>query len=951
MGAEVRARMFSQHQSLYFAHWLTLAGRSQREVSIKMGAAKVDMNPHQIDAALFALKSPVEKGVLLADEVGLGKTIEAGLVMAQRWAENNRKILLVAPASLRKQWAQELEDKFELPSIILDSQVAKVEFAAGRTNPFDQQEKIVICSYEYVSRRKDRVQDVRWDLVVFDEAHKLRNLYKKDGNTTAKNIHQATLHAESKILLSATPIQNNLMELYGLVKMIDDHFFGDEDTFRVLYVNRRKSRSVLKELSQRIEPIYHRTLRRQVQQEGGINFTNRYSMTEDFTPHDDEWDLYEKISDYLQRDDLKAMAPNARHLVTIGMRKILASSSFAIVDTLQKIIDRLESDERLDEAVLSDMEDADDWRDSFDESEDEANTGGALLDELNELKNYKALAERISRNAKGDALLKVIGKAFDMIENLGAQRKAVVFTESRRTQRYIAELLENNGFANRVVMLNGSNTDARSKEIYNQWKARHSGGARITGSKTADMKAALVEHFASDAADILISTEAGGEGINLQFCSLLINYDLPWNPQKVEQRIGRVHRYGQKYDVVIVNFINRRNDADNRVFKLLDEKFQLFEGVFGASDEILGAIVSSDIDIERRIYDIYQKCRTPEAITEAFDRLDEDVLKAREVREKKTIQTLMQTLDIEVVRRLKSQRENSALLLDEYQQMLLNFARAELSEARFSQKHFTYNNTRYDLDWAQAQQHDSEFFRLQAVEHRLAWDLVKMVKSRELPVDSAQQLVFNLSELPGQHAALESYIGQGGLLQVKKLTYHYASITEEHLLIAAQTSSGSELPSRIAEKLLTVPAKLQAINRPVSGIDLDPLFETLLDQKKIETEAKLQEFFEKENTKLERWADDRRRALEMEVKELDSQIRDMKKAARGLANLQEKIDARRRIKHKETERDNAMVAYQQAKKKIEADEDKLLDDIEAKLTPRHEIEALFCVPWTLTADR
>lgn len=914
-----------------------------------MGAAKVDMNPHQIDAALFALKSPVEKGVLLADEVGLGKTIEAGLVMAQRWAENNRKILLVAPASLRKQWAQELEDKFELPSIILDSQVAKTEVATGQANPFTQQDKIVICSYEYVSRRKEWVQNVRWNLVVFDEAHKLRNLYKKDGNKTAKNIYQATLHAESKILLSATPIQNNLMELYGLVKMIDEHFFGDEDTFKILYVNRRKTRSVLKELKQRIEPICHRTLRRQVQQEGGINFTNRYSMTEDFTPHDDEWELYEKVSDYLQRPVLQAMAPNARHLVTIGMRKILASSSFAIVDTLQKIIDRLEADERLDEAVLSDLEDVDNWLDHFDDSEEEATTSNALLNELNELKNYKELAERISRNAKGDALLKVIGKAFAMAESLGAQRKAVVFTESCRTQRYIAELLENNGFANRVVLLNGSNTDVRSKEIYNQWKARHAGSAKLTGSKTADMKAALVEHFASDAADILISTEAGGEGINLQFCSLLINYDLPWNPQKVEQRIGRVHRYGQKHDVVIVNFINRRNRADNRVFELLSEKFKLFEGVFGASDEILGAIVSSDIDIERRIYDIYQKCRTPEAIAEAFDRLDEDVLKAREVRENKTIQTLMQTLDIEVVRRLKRQRENSALLLDEYQQMLLSFARAELPEAQFNDKHFTWNHTRYDLDWAQAQQHDSEFFRLQAIEHHLAWELVKKVKSRELPVHSSQQLVFNLAALSGQHKGLAPYVGQGGQLQVKKLTYHFAGITEEHLLVAAQTSSGSIIPTKVAEKLLTVPAQMQPLNQPVSANDLDPLFEKLLEQKKIDTEAQLQKYFEQENTKLERWADDRRRALEMEVKELDLEIREMKKAARGLANLQEQIAARRKIKLKESERDNAMLAYQQAKKKIEADEDKLLDDIEAKLKLRHDIEDLFCVPWSLTA--
>lgn len=939
--------MFSEYQSLYFAHWLTLAGRSQREISIKMGAAKVDMNPHQIDAALFALKSPVEKGVLLADEVGLGKTIEAGLVMAQRWAERKRKILLIVPASLRKQWALELEEKFELPSIILDTQVAKAEIKAGRLNPFDQENKIVICSYEFVAKRKDLVQEIRpLELVVFDEAHKLRNLYKKDGNKTAKAIYQATLHAESKILLSATPLQNNLMELYGLVKVIDEHFFGDQQSFKMLYVNRRKSRTVLKELSHRLKPIYHRTLRRQVQQEGGINFTNRYSMTEDFTPHEQEWELYQKITDYLQRENLKAMAPGARHLVKIGMHKILASSSFAIVETLGKIIDRLENNEELDETALNDVEHVDEWQDRFDDIENGGNESGSLLEELNELKNYKQLAERITRNAKGEALLKVIDKAFNMAEALGAQRKAVVFTESCRTQRYITELLEANGFANRVVMLNGSNNDPRSKDIYNQWKERHAGSARITGSRTADMKAALVEHFQNHA-DILVSTEAGGEGINLQFCSLLINYDLPWNPQKVEQRIGRIHRYGQKHDVVIVNFVNRKNDADNRVFRLLSEKLELFEGVFGASDEILGAIVSSDIDIEKRIYQIYQKCKTPEERSAAFDQLDEDIVKAREVREKKAIQTLLQNLDIEVVRRLRHQRKNTNLVLDEYQQMLLNFAQAELPEATFSDKHFYYQSKRYDLDWAASQSNDSEFFRLQAVEHKLAWELIHRVKARQLPSSASVQINFRLHAMSARQIALEAYINQTGLLQVKKLRYHYAGINEEHLLVAAVTNSGQQLSAKEAMQLLTVPAQTAAISSNVN-IDLEPVFEQLLAEKKLETDQKLQRYFEEENAKLERWADDRRRALELEVKELDAQIRDMKKAARALASLQEKIDARRAIKQKENERDKALAQYQEAKKKIEAQEDTLLDEIESKLTPQHTLEDLFRVPWTLT---
>ncbi|EBA00916.1 helicase [Marinobacter sp. ELB17] len=154
------------------------------------------------------------------------------------------------------------------------------------------------------------------------------------------------------------------------------------------------------------------------------------------------------------------------------------------------------------------------------------------------------------------------------------------------------------------------------------------------------MKAALVDCFKSDKADILVSTEAGGEGINLQFCSVLINYDLPWNPQKVEQRIGRVHRYGQKNDVVVVNFVNRKNPADQRVFQLLNEKLKLFEGVFGASDEILGAI-EGNIDIERRIYDIYQKCRTDAEIEQEFDQLQESLKDILDVREAEARQSII----------------------------------------------------------------------------------------------------------------------------------------------------------------------------------------------------------------------------------------------------------------------------------------------------------------------
>ena len=738
------------------------------------------------------------------------------------------------------------------------------------------------------------------------------------------------------------------MELYGLAKVIDEYFFGDDKSFKTLYVNRQKNREVLADLKQRIAPLCHRTLRRQVQEEGGINFTNRYSLTQDFTPNDDEWALYLKISAYLQREHLHSIQPQARHLVGIGMRKILASSSFAIVGTLERMIRRLEERALADEAVIEDLEEADDWRDRFDGSAEPAAPIQELEQELEELRGYKALAQRISRNAKGDALLAVLGKALAMTENLGGRRKAVIFTESCRTQQFIKEQLDANGFSGRVVLLNGSNRDPESRRIYREWVQAHAGSGYVTGSKSADMKAALVDRFKGDQADILVSTEAGGEGINLQFCSVLINYDLPWNPQKVEQRIGRVHRYGQTNDVVVVNFVNRRNPADRRVFELLNEKFKLFEGVFGASDEILGA-VESDIDIEKRIYGIYQKCRSDEQIEYEFNLLQEELDAVLSVREEHTRQTLLNTFDRDVVARLKSRRDRSRDFLNGYEQVLLDLARAELPEAQFKRNHFFYRDRRFDLSWEGSKRNDSEFFRLQAEEHLLAWELVHRVKARK-PGDRPLQpavLTFRYDLLQGQYSALESYLGQSGLLQVDKLSLHYAGTQEEHLLTAAGTDNGQTLPLEDAERLLRIPAELE---QPLDSLDtkgLEPVLAGLLEERKVQTQERLEDYYEQENSKLERWADDRRQALQLTIDELDRQIRDLKRASRQLSSLKEKLDAKRLIKNRERERDQAMADYHEAKKTIEQQEDKLLDDVEAKLELDVRSETLFTLRWTL----
>ena len=192
---------------------------------------------------------------------------------------------------------------------------------------------------------------------------------------------------------------------------------------------------------------------------------------------------------------------------------------------------------------------------------------------------------------------------------MGALKKAIIFTESRRTQEYLFHLLQKNGYADKVVLFNGTNTDGLSKTIYENWLQYDKNANSTTGSRAVDMRTAIIEHF-RERGTILIATEAASEGINLQFCSLLINYDLPWNPQRIEQRIGRCHRYGQLFDVVVINFLNTRNETDCRVFELLTGKFNLFSDVFGASDEILGNL-ESGIEFEKRIHDIYQKMSIP----------------------------------------------------------------------------------------------------------------------------------------------------------------------------------------------------------------------------------------------------------------------------------------------------------------------------------------------------
>jgi hypothetical protein len=303
----------------------------------------------------------------------------------------------------------------------------------------------------------------------------------------------------------------------------------------------------------------------------------------------------------------------------------------------------------------------------------------------------------------------------------------------------------------------------------------------MTGSRTADMRSALMDYF-REQGRIMIATEAGAEGINLQFCSLVVNYDLPWNPQRIEQRIGRCHRYGQKHDVVVVNFLNRKNAADQRVFELLSEKFHLFEGVFGASDEVLGAI-ESGIDFERRIAAIYQRCRKPNEIQGAFDQLQLEL--SLEINESMTRirQKLLEHFDDEVREKLKVCDEASKTYLNRYERLLMQLTRHELcahaeflGDATFRLKGQPFPARAdaiplglYELPRRTGEAH------LYRLNHPLAEALVAQAKGRDLP---PAEIHFDYGQHDGKVTLLESFIGKAGWLTLSLISGQVSALVE-----------------------------------------------------------------------------------------------------------------------------------------------------------------------------
>ncbi len=581
----------------------------------------IELNPHQINAFCAAIKAIKSGGLILADEVGLGKTIEAGLTLKYVIGKGMKRILIVLPATLRKQWEVELEEKFSLSPIILDRLTVEHDFYTYQTM-LEKNAKpiIVLASYDYSSKLMKRFPKVKWDFIVIDEAHNFRNLFR--GTKRAKNLYELS-KGIPKILLTATPLQNSLSDLHALISFIDPRIFGSEMVFNRRFIEGED----YSELKACLTPVLYRTLRRDVGKY--MNFCKRQCITMDFALSVDEGILYSMVNNFLKRESLYSIPTRNGGLIMLVIRKLLASSSFALVDTFRTLKKRLEklyegtrSADAQDgfnmfwEFVEAEIDESD-----FDSSDDEdiQFRRQQIQDELDEVNRIIKQAKKITSNSKIVALEKAIKRAFEFQKNEGIPRKVVIFTESKRTQRYIAEVLRKSRFGqDDILLFNGDCNDEMTKEIYRAWQVKNFG--KTNYGRSVEYKHAIVDYFKSNA-KILIVTDAGSEGLNLQFCNTVINYDLPWNPQKIEQRIGRCHRYGQKYDVVAINLLNTQNEADKRVYDILSRKFELFDGVFGASDTALG-ILESGMDFEKKILEIYQTCNTAGEFKREFDKLD-----------------------------------------------------------------------------------------------------------------------------------------------------------------------------------------------------------------------------------------------------------------------------------------------------------------------------------------
>jgi adenine-specific DNA-methyltransferase len=634
----------------------------QRRYAACQRQGRIDPNPHQIDAVVFALRRIPEGGCILADEVGLGKTIEAGLIISQLMAEGMRRVLLIVPKSLLGQWQTELYTLFG------------IEAREGRLDPEAFAGTGVFLTHRELAGGLKGASVLKaadpFDLVVVDEAHEVFSAvykrYDKDGvydedskhAQTAGRVREVVKRGGSPVLLlTATPIQNSLAELWGLVQYVEPTgtLLGRLPTFREVFCD-TGDRSVLPdqapELKRRLQTVLQRTLRRQAQEFLEVPFVERRSRVFEYSMSPEEKGLYDDVTAWLMREDLYAFRGSQRHLLLIGFHRRMASSLEALSVSLRRVAQRLR--ERLanrgytvsdDGAQLLreisddfeghlEAESKDDIKDdnglesgSGEDREPVPETDERLRVELEVVERFAARATALSHDSKARRLLDALRIIRERGEQGSGTGKAVIFTESLTTQNYLRKLLLEHGHtADDVTLFRGANETPDAERALARWETEV--GQAIPGShrpsREVAIRLALVYEFAQRS-KVFISTEAGAKGLNLQFCDTVINYDLPWNPQRIEQRIGRVHRYGQKRGVTVVSFLAAGNEAQRLTLEILTQKLDLFGKVLDASDAILyepahaapeSLVASVSVDFEKELRSIYSRARSVDDVTD-----------------------------------------------------------------------------------------------------------------------------------------------------------------------------------------------------------------------------------------------------------------------------------------------------------------------------------------------
>jgi adenine-specific DNA-methyltransferase len=398
----------------------------------------------------------------------------------------------------------------------------------------------------------------------------------------------------------------------------------------------------------------------------------------------------------------------------------------------------------------------------------------------------------------------------------------------------------------------------------------------------------------------------------------------------------------------VVNFLNRKNEADQRVFQLLSEKFKLFEGIFGASDEVLGAI-ESGVDFEKRINDIYQRCRKTEEIRSAFDQLQLELSSEINETMTQTRRKLLENFDDEVREKLRVQDETSKAVLNRFEQLLMRLTSHELNgHAEFlSDSSFRLLKSPfgggiplglYELPRRSSEAHT---YRLN---HPLAEAVVAQARSREL---SPAEIHFDYSEYEGKISILETLRGHSGCLSLSLFTVESLDQAEDHIIFAAVMEGGQQLDDEAARRLLSLPGQVRQGVLPAIPSDLDEM--TQQRQVKIQNEisARNARLFEAEAEKLESWADDLKLGLEREIKELDRQIKEARRAATAAPTLEENLAGQKQIKALESQRNEKRRSLFDAQDEVDRQRDRLITEIEGKLAQKVSLQSLFYIRWRL----